>query len=469
VITNVIVGPGIQPQGAVVGTPVSYTPTITNFGNGVGYLNWSRSGSKIKITGSLVVGSTVPTGIFNFSLPTGLTADYSTQTKGLLGTDAYQRVGLATTYLSEYFTGHIVRNVSSNTTFYVNGNGTSYTSPQDWGASVGGVTLANGDVITIDMEVPIAEWAGSGTVNLAQNDVEWAYNSSTSTSASDTTSFAYGPSGASIQSITAALSRRVRFQRPIQSGDVIVVEVDTDNTGVWVPLPATQGSTGRQISALTVLNNTQYGMGSVKYINSTDVEIDFGQYRSSDATTLGGAGPAWSTVSGAKWRVRKSSAGAAVGFGIVTSTSSGLVPASGSLGYIRLGTQNGHGSTNTTIRRFSTVIANTSTDVTYADSSTLGATFTINRSGLYSISYTDAGSTSCNMGVSLNSSQLTTNIAGITQADRLFLFSPTGNDLFQTGSVTLYLNSGDVIRAHTDGVAAASFTARTQFTIQRIY
>jgi hypothetical protein len=44
---------------------------------------------------------------------------------------------------------------------------------------------------------------------------------------------------------------------------------------------------------------------------------------------------------------------------------------------VRLNTANGYGSTNTAIRRFTNVVTNQGTDITYADSATLGTTFTI--------------------------------------------------------------------------------------------
>jgi hypothetical protein len=70
---------------------------------------------------------------------------------------------------------------------------------------------------------------------------------------------------------------------------------------------------------------------------------------------------------------------------------------------VRLNTVNGFGSTNTMIRRFTNTTINTGTDITYADSATLGATFTINTAGVYAISYSDSFAASADMGLSLNS------------------------------------------------------------------
>lgn len=143
--------------------PAIYTPTLTNFGNGTAALSQERAGSRIKIKGTLTVGSTLPTGIIIFSLPSGLEADYSTNTIGVTNADSYQRVGLATAHLAEYFSAHIIRNGTSTTELYMYGNGSTYTSGINWGATIGSITVAAGDVLTIDMEVPIQGWTSDLT------------------------------------------------------------------------------------------------------------------------------------------------------------------------------------------------------------------------------------------------------------------------------------------------------------------
>ena len=111
---------------------------------------------------------------------------------------------------------------------------------------------------------------------------------------------------------------------------------------------------------------------------------------------------------------------------------------------------NGHGSTNDRIRRFSTLsIEGAAMSVT--QSATDGDSVTINESGVYSIVYADyrAGGSS-GFGVSLNSNQLTTSISAITLADRLTNSTIASGELVTT-SITRRLNSGDVLRAHTNG------------------
>lgn len=139
----------------------------------------------------------------------------------------------------------------------------------------------------------------------------------------------------------------------------------------------------------------------------------------------------------------------------VTGTTSVTLPTSGTLAttfassQVLCDTPNGRGSTNTKIRRF-TNSTTTGTDITYADSATLGATFTINTAGLYAISYWDGYSAGAGViGISVNGDG-TVNVDTIPAANRL------GESVSQTGSLILAsavarLAATDVIRAHSNG------------------
>lgn len=128
---------------------------------------------------------------------------------------------------------------------------------------------------------------------------------------------------------------------------------------------------------------------------------------------------------------------------------------------------NGHGSTNTRIRRF-TNATTTGTDITYADSATNGASFTINTAGVYVITYTDnytAGFT--NHGISLNSANLTTSVQSLSASERLIMTSSPSANVFGSVSICVRLAASDVIRPHTAG--QNDLTASTgQFRIVRI-
>lgn len=136
----------------------------------------------------------------------------------------------------------------------------------------------------------------------------------------------------------------------------------------------------------------------------------------------------------------------------------------------RATTGNDHGSTNTKIRRMTTVVTNTATnDLTYDDSATLGGSITILRAGLYYVFYKDDDTSASNVsfGISRNSAQLTTNYASITEADK---WLPIGSldSINLSGSRTGYLGAGDVLRMHTDGVMTDSSASATNLIIERL-
>jgi hypothetical protein len=133
---------------------------------------------------------------------------------------------------------------------------------------------------------------------------------------------------------------------------------------------------------------------------------------------------------------------------------------------VRLHTGNGHGSTNNKIRRFTTAVTNVGNAITYTDSAADGATFTIEEDGVYNISYSDNMSAAAWVGLSLNSSQLSTSIPTITIGDILdvdYTATGTGN---ASATWSGELSRGDIVRPHTDGVSGGA--SPTTFTISKI-
>lgn len=133
--------------------------------------------------------------------------------------------------------------------------------------------------------------------------------------------------------------------------------------------------------------------------------------------------------------------------------------------YVEVG--NGHGSTNTKIRRYSNIRKEVGTAITYADSSTLGASFTINEAGVYSVGSVDGNtSTDYFLGISVNSSTLTTGIESMSYANgkRALNYDsvPTGNSIITwTGRLAV----GDVVRPHSGGNLPNRTDARTMFWV----
>lgn len=133
---------------------------------------------------------------------------------------------------------------------------------------------------------------------------------------------------------------------------------------------------------------------------------------------------------------------------------------------VRLDGTAGYGSTATKIRRFSNIRQNIGTDIVYTDSATSGGSFTIQESGTYNISYSDNFTSGDNMGITKNASSLTTNIQSLVASEILCFAAAVANSE-QNVSWEGYLEQGDVIRAHTQGTAAAN-SANVFFTISKV-
>lgn len=133
---------------------------------------------------------------------------------------------------------------------------------------------------------------------------------------------------------------------------------------------------------------------------------------------------------------------------------------------VRLHTANGYGTTNTAIKRYGILSQSQGADVTYTDSATLGASFTINANGVYALSAAVTGAANNLAGLSVNSAQGTTSIYLITPVNRLNHNVAPGDNVAATSYVGYFL-VGDVIRSHSDGQAAQNAAAEL-FTIVRV-
>ena len=268
----------------------------------------------------------------SLSLPSGLTVNSSVAGAGDVGNfGAVQTYGITTAAVYDYTTQAINGTTSDTVRFVKVGSGTAY--------SAADLNVARSVQLEGLLSIPIAEWAGSGTVQLAQNDVEFASNDGSAGVAANTaytTGMVYGPSGSNFVAVASTTTNAstdylVRFQTPVQNTDLIQIEAQ-DGTGTWNLISNYSASPIRTYQNQA---NSYYGLGWYRHPTvNTDIYVQFGNMGSGPNTTVStayaAAGNTWSGFTGRKWRVRKSSAGAAVGFGIVSpGVSSGLVSASG--------------------------------------------------------------------------------------------------------------------------------------------
>jgi hypothetical protein len=315
----------------VVEEPKSVTVTGSWSSNTTYAAFVTRRGSYAKFKISVETSGAPTSANLSVILPSGYTID----TTKLPGTLASGRTPLGIAYCSDgasvTYPGQVnylsTTSVALFTQFVKTDDAGSANDPvKEWEINQAvPFTFGAGDSVQMEFEVPIAEWAGSGVVNLAQNDVEYASNSKTDNTAADTTSFAYGPAGNLMPNAAVGTTyvRRVQFQSTIQAGDQLIVEID-QGSGQWLP--------ASQIMPYMEQATNNYGI-ALAQVSSTAVTVSFrtGGARASGATYGANGGPFSDFyAAGYKWRVRKTAAGAAVGFGIVVpGVSSGLVSASG--------------------------------------------------------------------------------------------------------------------------------------------
>jgi len=149
-----------------------------------------------------------------------------------------------------------------------------------------------------------------------------------------------------------------------------------------------------------------------------------------------------------------------------TSTSQGSITAPRS--EVTVDTGNGYGSTNTRLRRYSNIRKNIGSDITYADSATLGASFTINTAGIYAITASDwDGVGDINLSICVNDS-IPSSAGPPTYAQGARVFQ---RDNSSGGSVSLgwtgNLNVGDVVTTHAVSQMTGS-DYQTSFTIVKV-
>jgi hypothetical protein len=131
---------------------------------------------------------------------------------------------------------------------------------------------------------------------------------------------------------------------------------------------------------------------------------------------------------------------------------------------------NGHGTTKTKIRAFTSTVFSVGTAITYATTAANGGSFTINTAGLYAINYMDRSNASATQfGVSKNYVGSVDNIGNIAAANIVGLNSiVSATNSANSFCHVLLLEANDVIRAHTDGSPNATGAEAIAFSIYRL-
>ncbi len=111
---------------------------------------------------------------------------------------------------------------------------------------------------------------------------------------------------------------------------------------------------------------------------------------------------------------------------------------------------NGFGSTNTIVRRFSNVIVNKGSAITYADDSVYGASFLINTPGVYAITYTEQRVDNANSAylyyIDIDSSPVQSTVSTIIAGTTWSSVGSNSPTSVGKNCITILLDEGDVVR-----------------------
>jgi hypothetical protein len=440
---NFSVSPGQAAYGlAGSNTRSDLTWTYDNVGTvSANNVYYSRVGDRIRVSGNFTPG-TVAVAVFAINLPSGLLLDSTKLTSN-------QEIGQIQT-----LAGNIPTTTAGPYALFYDGSSTSKVFMAITGGSgtfskANGSNVGTGTVSSFWFEAPIAGWDANVTLGASSTFKISSYLTN---------------------------GTRVTGSAPTQLGQYrsylrnASANTYTETSGT--PSAAPSGADGIKIwNAAWASGDTSAQPSKYEIFVGKNKNVSFQFYGSAARTGVYDPAPNYSstfyvgtvknydpttgivTITGINGS--GSTAGAAVGW----DGSNGTVnpPAAG------------FGSTNTRIRRFNSAQVNTGTAITYADSATLGGSFTINEDGVYAISYYDytpAGT--AQMGISKNTTGPTTAVFSLTDTEIVCAVTVTSAFRGYCGN-TLNLKQGDVIRAHTDGTQGNSQDGtQTRFTITKV-
>lgn len=252
------------------------------------------------------------------NIPSGLSIDTSKMLASVshsIGVGTLLEAGVQNRTCTAAYTGS-----SNSISVMIQGSGGAYTNDISGISATNPHTWKSGDNIAVEFSVPIVGW--SSNVQQADRALEEFASNSSQADVDDTTSFVYGINGSPLQGATlsANRTRRLRFQTKIQPSDMFSLEI-FDGFG-WSPLIGSCVVNGVDyVDGFTI--NTGAGMGMLARIpgSDTDISVVVGRYCRAPSQNWPAA-----FASTGRWRVRKVSGGAQVGFPISSANIVGTIP-----------------------------------------------------------------------------------------------------------------------------------------------
>lgn len=323
-IDQISISPIVRPMVAGESDWLAFTPvasagfgTVTNAS-----AFYRRIGDSMEIMGSWTTGTSVGS-IATLTMPSTLTINSSKISITNTTSNAGPIVGNYESHAANMAGNMVVATGTSTSLIYF---ASTYSTATPLIPANGNVIATSSVVFTFKCTIPITSWSSNITLASTTPMIEYVYNTS-ATDAADTTSFGYGAAGIAgvinTTVLTANRLKRVRFQNVIQPTDRIVLEYSTNRT-IWYPL--IDNDANLAISPLFFQNGVYYGIGiNSVVINSTDVDVRFGQYSLANGATYGSAGQAWNGTGAGYWRVAKYSSIGGAELAPATSTSTGTI------------------------------------------------------------------------------------------------------------------------------------------------
>lgn len=317
-LADLLLTPRILPQGAVISEweeyPLQITATTTSPTRGTILHEkalWRRVGSSIEIKYRLqqTTGGTAGSGIYLWSIPSGLEIDLTKMISG-------NHCGTGRVEVSGSSEAALVVGIYDSTRVYLKAinpvAGTIVLNPIQHDFFHLGSANINYHFI---LNVPISGWTSS--INLVTEAQEFAFNTQATVNTNDTTSFGYGPDGTPILANTQQTIYDIEFKSNDNPLDLPVIEFRSIATGAWIPAHQAVTLVGGLYYAGLSFSSANFssvprGVGILPIISNKKYRVVFGNVV---ATISGTADKTWAqliadaTHGYDRWRVRKISNG----------------------------------------------------------------------------------------------------------------------------------------------------------------
>lgn len=474
---DVMLTPYTVTQGVAGSEWTAYTPTFTGFGTvSTQSFWWRRNGDSVEISGKFTAGTSTATEA-RISLPSGLVSD-SSKIPAIRATGTYFRNSGGSP--TEFPGGPLlIESGVSYFTFSYNVWGTGSGVSSNWASKTNGSTICGAnDVLGVSsVIIPISGWssnvtmAESSTFNISSFLANGSRVTATPTALGQYRSYLRNAgaftftetNGNPTSPPTAADGVKIYQGNTFASADTnnsptkyeIFVGKNKNIKLNWYKSP------GRTGFIDTDPNNDQNNSLNIGYLTNYDPTAGI---LTVVAQRKNGTG--FSHVSGVDSDGASNISGAY--FDIVVSENAMAVGTQQPRSEITVDSGNGHGSTNTKIRRFSNTRKSVGIAITYADSASLGGTFTINETGVYAVTYNDSNSAAVgSIGITVNDTAPTSGFPLTYAQGGRAISNTSGAGYRGLASWTGNLNAGDIVYAHDDGTMDGA-DSRTMFTITKV-